>query len=467
MNKRVMVIDDEESIRFSLREGLRDSGYQVETAESLKDSDAVIEDFLPHVVLLDMRLKDGNGLEYIKHIKTVDEDIRVIIITAYGDIQSAVHAMKAGAFEYITKPFDLDEIEVQIERAFEQLRLNQKVYILEEEKEKDKTTIITSDINMKKILENTKRIAEQEDITVLITGETGTGKELIADFIHTHSPQKNMPMVKINCASIPKDLFESELFGHEKHSFTGAGKLKKGLIEIADGGTIFLDEVGEIPLNQQAKLLRFLEGKKLKRVGGTKDIAVNVRVLAATNRNLFEMVNQGLFRADLFYRLNVVPVKLIPLRERRGDIVVLAEHFLKHFNLKFNKRFNGFTSRGIQNMNEYSWPGNIRELRNLIERACIVQIEDWIDLVDLVDFVEPRSHIKDGDIKSNGKMHFDFLLRLEQGRSLDLSDLLLDIEKECIDKALESCHGNQSKAAEMLNISRFALKRRLDKKIRL
>jgi two-component system response regulator AtoC len=458
MNKRVMVIDDEESIRISLEEGLSDSGYKVKTVEYLKDSDAVIKDFRPHVILLDMRLKDGNGLEYIKQIKTIDEDIRVIIITAYGDIESAVHAMKAGAFEYITKPFDLDEIEVQIERAFEQLKLNRKIQILEEEKEKEKTYIVTDNEEMKYLLEKTKRIAEQEDITVLITGETGTGKELMADFVHLNSPQKNMPMVKINCASIPKDLFESELFGHEKYAFTGAGKLKKGLIEIAEGGTIFLDEIGEIPLNQQAKLLRFLEEKTLKRVGSTKEIDVNVRVIAASNRNLLEMVNQGLFRADLFYRLNVIPINLIPLRERKIDILVLAEFFMNHFSIKFNKKFKGFTSRAIKNMNDYYWPGNIRELRNIIERACIVQTEEWIEITDLP--------IQINDLKVNNTNEYDFLLQLEQGRPLDLSELLLDIEKECIEKALDICHGNKSKAAEMLNISRFALKRRLDKKER-
>ncbi len=457
MNNRVMVIDDEESIRFSLGEGLLDSGYQVKTAESLREAGPIIEDFRPHVILLDMRLKDGNGLEYIKDIKTIDEDIRVIIITAYGDIQSAVHAMKAGAFEYVTKPFDLDEIEVHIKRALEQLKLKRKVQIFEEEKKNEKISIITQDINMIRQLENAKRIAAHDEITVLLTGETGTGKELMADYIHMNSPHKNMPMVKINCASIPKDLFESELFGHEKHAFTGADKLKKGLVEMADGGTVFLDEIGEIPISQQAKLLRFLEEKKIKRVGGNKEIDVNVRVIAATNRNLLDMVNQKLFRADLYYRVNVVPIRMIALRNRRDDIGILAEYFMNHYSLKFNKKFIGFTDNAIRNMNLYSWPGNIRELRNIIERACIVQTEDWIDIVDL------PIHVQEQNVDAISGMNYDFLLRLEQGKDLDLPDLLLDIEKECIDKSMEINHGNRSKAAEMLNISRFALKRRLDK----
>ncbi len=291
MYRRIMVIDDEESIRFSLEEGLSDLGFKVKSSESIKSSKEVLKDFRPHVVLLDLRLKDGSGLDYIKDIKAVDEDTLVVMITAYGDIETAVRAMKAGAYEYVTKPFDLDEIEVLLERAFDQLKLNRKVQILEERKKKEQSFIITHNTDMTKLLESTQRIAEQDDITVLINGETGTGKELIADFIHQHSPRSNMPMVKINCASIPKDLFESELFGHEKYAFTGAGNLKKGLIEIADGGTVFLDEVGEIPLEQQAKLLRFLENRRLKRVGATKEMDVSVRLFAATNRDLLDMVN--------------------------------------------------------------------------------------------------------------------------------------------------------------------------------
>ncbi|MDM8533171.1 sigma-54 dependent transcriptional regulator [Clostridiaceae bacterium HSG29] len=454
MNKRVMVIDDEESIRFSLEEGLSDFGYKVNTSESLKKSDAIIKDFRPHVILLDMRLKDGNGVEYIENIKTIDEDIKVIIITAYGDIESAIHAMKAGAFEYITKPFDLDEIEFQIERAFDQIQLNQKIQIFEEKNRNEEVSIISKNEGMLELLKNVKNIAKQSNVTILITGETGTGKELMADFIHSNSPEKKVPMVKINCATIPDSLFESELFGHEKNAFTGAEKLKKGLIEIADGGTIFLDEIGEIPLNQQAKLLRFLEERKIKRVGGTKDVDVNVRVLAATNRNLLDMVNKGLFRADLYYRLNVVFINILPLRERKSDISVLAEYFIKHFNIKFNKNFLGFTNKAIEAMNEYSWPGNIRELRNIVERICIIQNDEWIDFVDLP--IHSNNNL-------NEKNTYDFLFELEQNRPLDLPELLMDIEKECIEKSLEICNGNQSKAAEMLNISRFALKRKLDK----
>ena len=457
MYRRIMVIDDEESIRFSLEEGLSDLGFKVKSSESIKSSKEVLKDFRPHVVLLDLRLKDGSGLDYIKDIKAVDEDILVVMITAYGDIETAVRAMKAGAYEYVTKPFDLDEIEVLLERAFDQLKLNRKVQILEEEKKKEQSFIITHNTDMTKLLENTQRIAEQDDITVLINGETGTGKELIADFIHQHSPRSKMPMVKINCASIPKDLFESELFGHEKYAFTGAGNLKKGLIEIADGGTVFLDEVGEIPLEQQAKLLRFLENRRLKRVGATKEMDVSVRLIAATNRDLLDMVNNGLFRADLYYRLNVVPIKLMPLRDRESDIVPLAHYFRKHYSLKFNKDFKGFTIQAEEQMKAYGWPGNIRELKNMIERACIIETDSMIQLLDF----PAHTNVQRYPISSRAMDHF--IKQIELGKSLNLPDLLLDIEMECIEKALDQCNGNQSKASEMLQISRFALKRRLNK----
>ncbi len=454
MNKRVMVIDDEESIRFSLKEALEDLGYAVYTIEFLKDAEMAILEFLPQVILLDMRLKDGNGLDFISRIKALDEEIKVIVITAYGDVESAVKAMKLGVMEYVVKPFDLDEIEVLVERAMEQYQLNRRVKIFEEAKEKGRHHIITGNSKMKHLLESSMRIAGQSGITVLITGETGSGKELMADFIHMNSTLHKMPMVKINCATLPKDLFESELFGHEKNAFTGAGQLKKGLFEMAEGGTIFLDEVGEIPLAQQAKLLRVLEDRKIKRVGGIKEIPISVRIIAATNRNLLEMVNAGTFRADFYYRLNVVPIELYPLRERPEDILLLAEHFLALFNKKFNRSFRGFSEEAQRLMTAYQWPGNIRELRNLIERACIVNDGEWIQAIDFP--IYQQNNLRSETLS-------DVLMDLERGQSLDLIEVLNTIETECIEKALLVAHGNQSKAAELLGISRFTLKRRLDK----
>ncbi len=454
MNNRVMVIDDEESIRFSLKEGLEDLGYVVSTVEYLNDAKTEIADFLPQVILLDMRLKDGNGLDFIEYIRAMDDEIKIIIITAYGDVESAVKAMKLGVMEYVVKPFDLEEIEVLVERAIEQYQLNRRVKIFEEEKEKGRHRILTENNKMKEMLEASIRIANQSEITVLITGETGSGKELMADFIHMNSDLRHMPMVKINCATLPKDLFESELFGHEKNSFTGAGQLKKGLFEIAEGGSIFLDEVGEIPLEQQAKLLRVLEDRKIKRVGGVKEIPISVRIIAATNRNLLEMVKQGLFRADFYYRLNVVPIQLFPLRERPEDILLLAEHFLTHFNKKFNRSFEGFSDEAKKLMMAYIWPGNVRELRNLIERACIVNDGKWIQAIDFPIY-------QHSDIKSETLS--DVLNDLERGQALDLLDVLNTIESECIDKALAVANGNQSRASELLGISRFTLKRRMDK----
>ncbi len=453
MIKRVMVIDDEESIRSSLDDGLSDLGYQVRTVEALSVAKKAILEFRPQVILLDLRLKDGDGLRFIDTIKAIDEEIQTIIITAYGDIQSAVQAMKTGAFEYITKPFDLDEIELQVERAFGHYVMNRNVHLFQEANAKSQAKIITQSGEMIQILENVRRVAQLDDVTVLITGETGTGKELIADFLYSASKLQDVPMVKVNCATIPKELFESELYGHEKSAFTGAEKLKKGLLEMADGGIVFLDEVGEIPLEQQAKLLRFLEDKKIKRVGGTEAIDVRVRVIAATNRDLLSMVQKGLYRADFYYRLNVVPVKLPPLRARKEDIMLLAGHFMHAYNLKFGSQLEGFTQKAKDHMEHYSWPGNIRELRNLIERLCIIHGGGVVDLCDL-------PVLQGEDTASLDK--FDYLRQLDRGQALDLPAMIDEIEQECIERAMEICGGNQSKAAELLNMSRFAIKRRMD-----
>lgn len=456
MNKRVMVVDDEVSIRISLEEGLKDFEYEVETVSSIEAARTSLLSFRPQLLILDVRLKDGDGIDFIDHVKSVDKDIEVIVMTAYGDIQKAVDAMKKGALEFVTKPFDMDEIEVLVKRAFEGIYKNQRLLIYENrhEMEKGKESILTQNEGMKSLLLQAKKVAMQDSVTVLITGETGTGKELMADYIHNNSVRRKTPMVKINCAAIPKDLFESELFGHEKSAFTGANQLKKGMFEIADGGTVFLDEIGEIPLEQQSKLLRFLENRILKRVGGLQGISVNVRVIAATNRNLLEMVNKGLFRADLYYRINVVPINIRALRERREDILYLAEHFRGHYNQKFNKALLGFSEEASELMMAYSWPGNVRELKNLIERACIIQDEGAIKLSEFPSGVQ-------SDLTSG--YSFDFLKWLERGQAIDLTEHLTTLENECIDRALEICHGNQSKAAELLNISRFALKRRLEK----
>lgn len=463
MNKRVMIIDDEASIRLALQDALEDLGYAVDSVGFLSEAEAVITTFRPHVILLDMRLKDGNGIDFIPKIQGIDEEIKIIVITAYGDVSSAVKAIQAGAIEYVVKPFDLDEIEVLIARAIKQYDLNRRVHLLEKDMEKSKNHIITKNSAMKKILESSLKIAYQNDVTVLITGETGTGKELMADYIHENSGRRDMPLVKINCATLPKELFESELFGHEKYAFTGANQRKKGLFEIADGGTIFLDEVGEIPVKQQAKLLRVLEDRKIKRVGGTQEIPINVRVITATNRNLLNMVSDGLFRADFYYRLNVLPIKLLPLRERPEDVLVLAEHFLARFNLKFNKNFNGFSQEAIDLMMTYEWPGNVRELRNLLERACIVNSGEEIQAIDFPICQNLNYH--NTARESQADLLSQVLIDLEKGRAVNLNDIINEVEELCINKALEAVGGNQTKAAHLLNISRFALKRRLDKEL--
>lgn len=460
MNKKVLIVDDEETIRLSLKEGLMDIGYRVSTAGNGTAALKEIKSFKPQVIFLDMRLSQENGLELIPQIKEIDREAEVVIMTAYGDIQTAVRAIKEGAFDYINKPFDLQEIDIIIERVIKNLKLQKKLYLLEKEKKSQSEYMLGEHTSMKEVLSKIDILSSNDAVTVLIRGETGTGKELVASAIHNKSSRKDAPMLKINCSAIPQQLVESELFGFEKNAFTGAGTRKKGLMEIADGGTVFLDEIGEISLNIQTKLLRFLEERKFKRVGGLEDIEVDIRIIAATNKNLEEAIRRKEFREDLYYRLNVVPIQLPPLRKRERDIFILAEYYLQEYNKKFNKKIKGFTKEAENVLLAYSWRGNVRELKNVIERVVILKEVDYIDLKDLpFEFYKSTDEsphkiasVKD-DKAANKIFHPDFTLEKE----------VQDMEVQYIKLALEHCKNNYSKASEMLGISRFALKRKMEK----
>ncbi|RQD72244.1 MAG: sigma-54-dependent Fis family transcriptional regulator [Tindallia sp. MSAO_Bac2] len=458
MKIKVLIIDDEETIRMSLKEGLTDMGYKAYTAVDGQTGLEELDKRQPQVVFLDMRLPDVNGLELIQPIRERDEDIQVVMMTAYGDIRTAVSAIKKGAFDYMHKPFDLDEVQVILNRIEASLKMKKKLYILEQEASAAaRQPIIGQHPSMDEVFNKIQVLAENDDVTVLIRGETGTGKELVASAIHNASKRKEAPMVSINCAAISQNLIESELFGHEKNAFTGANALKKGLLEIADGGTVFLDEIGELSPDTQTRFLRVLEERKFKRVGGLEDIEVDIRVMAATNKNLEKAMDQKEFREDLYYRLNVVPINLPPLRERGEDVLLIAQHFLSHYNQKFQKKIQGFTEEAKKSMLQYSWKGNIRELKNVMERMAILHSGVTIDAVDL-----PPEIQKDKRAVQAKGISWE-LERPEIPADFSLEAYLQGIEAAYLEKALKQCNNNHTQAAEILGISRFALKRRAEK----
>jgi len=431
-------------------------GYDVAMAHNSKDALRQIASFKPQLVLTDMRLGKENGIELIEDIKKVDSDIEIIVMTAYSDITSAVSAIKKGAFDYINKPFDLEEIEIILERAYQKYKIKNKILILEKQSQCFIENIIGHSDKMRDVYEKINILSQNDNVTVLIRGETGTGKELVADAIHNKSIRKDSPILKINCTTIPSQLVESELFGFERNAFTGAGAKKKGLLEIADGGTVFLDELGEIPLEIQAKLLRVLEERKFRRIGGLEDIEVDIRIIAATNKDLEMAVKEKEFREDLYYRLNVVPVEVPPLRERGDDILLIAQYFIDKFNIVFKKSIKGFDKDAKIKLLAYYWPGNIRELKNVIERIVILNNSEWISSSNLPVEIQNYRTVENPDyvLTDDTSMEND---------NFSLEEKMDGIEKQYLLEALEKSEANQTKAASMLGISRFALRRKMEK----
>ncbi|RMF94820.1 MAG: sigma-54-dependent Fis family transcriptional regulator [Candidatus Schekmanbacteria bacterium] len=442
---KILLIDDDNNLRKVIAHNLKNEGFEVVAKSDGVSGVSAFDSNKIDVVVTDLRLPDIDGMEVLRRIKKIDNSIPIIMITAFGTIEQAVSALKEGAFDYITKPFNRDELAIVVKRAFEfkelkgeNLRLKKELY----EKFSFDLIVHKSEI-MKKIIELLKRIAQTES-TVLIEGESGTGKELFAKAIHYNSARKNAPFVTVNCAAIPDELMESELFGHSKGAFTGAMHDRKGKFESADGGTIFLDEVGDLKPNLQAKILRVLQEKCIDKIGSDNEIEVDVRVVAATNRNLKEMVEKNEFREDLYYRLCVVPVKVPPLRERREDIPLLIEHFKK---IKENARRLNFSDEAMQILINYDWKGNVRELENLIERMAIVKTDNLVTPEDL-----PYEIRKFNMNQRQFKIDFP-----ESGISLD------EVEKEIIIQALEKNNWNQAATARFLKISRPTLMYRMEK----
>jgi two-component system response regulator AtoC len=440
----LLIVDDEDLVRWSLRERFIADGYTVveagTAAEAISRVSAGID-----LVLLDYRLPDGDGLAVLRRIKDFSADIPVILMTAFSTVENAVDAMKHGAYHYLNKPFNLDEVAMTVEQALETslLRREVRAYRTSQSREYGFDAIIGDSpaVRMAKMV--LTRIANSPASTVLLTGETGTGKDLAAKAIHYNSERAAKPFVNITCSALPEQLLESELFGHERGAFTDARQQKRGLFETADGGTVFLDEIGEMTPALQAKLLRFLEEKAVKRVGGLTDVRVNVRVIAATHRDLEAEVEAGRFREDLFYRLQVMPVVLPPLRERSGDIPLLTDHYVSRYNGEFRKRVRGLTPEARTMLAGYRWPGNIRELRNAIERAMLLTDRDLLGPEDFGTLT-----------RSSGVTTF----RLPPGGvSLD------DVERQLVVQALDRTGGNQTHAGQLLGINRDQVRYRIEK----
>jgi two-component system response regulator AtoC len=448
--RSVLIVDDEVGARESLKMILKND-YEVILAKDAEEAFFQIKAHSPDVVLLDIILPDLDGLKVLERIKQNEPDMVVIMITATKTLKTAVEAMKLGAYDYVTKPFEIDELRLIISRSLSTKALEQEVKYRREEMDKnfDFGNIIGKSNVMNDIFKVVKQIADSKS-TALIMGESGTGKELISRAIHYNSNRKNFPFVTINCAAIPETLIESELFGHEKGAFTNAIEKKLGRFEVAHQGTLFLDEIGELSLATQAKILRFLEEKEFNRVGGSKTIKVDVRLITATNKDLNQLIKKGSFREDLYYRINVVPIVIPPLRDRKEDISLLIDHFINKFNVENNKNVKGFSKEASELMMQYEWPGNVRELENLVERVIALTSNESIQLSELpLSFknIPKTNGLKESVL--DGKVSF---LQAEE-----------EFEREVILDALKKTNNIQSHAAEILGISRRILKYKMDK----
>ncbi len=445
----ILVVDDDSAHRTMLRTLLGEWGYEIFEAD---DGSTAIENVKQRpydLLLMDVRMLKISGLEALQQIKSFNPSIPVIIMTAYSSVETAVFALKQGAYDYLTKPLDFDKLRLTMERAMEHTQLKEENRILKENlgKNFDIGNIIGNSRAMTKLLETVAHVAPTE-ATVLITGESGTGKEVIANAIHWNSPRKTGPFIKINCAAITETLLESELFGHEKGAFTGAQRRKEGRFLQADKGSLFLDEVSEMPLTMQVKLLRVLQEREVTRVGGETVIPVDVRLIVATNKDLTLLVQAGEFRQDLFYRLNVVTLEVPPLRDRRDDIPLLAQYFFEMFTSKNQKNIKGFTPKAMDHLIRYDWPGNVRELMNTVERAVVLAQSSYIDDKDFPITQKPKDHIGE-----------EMSVTAEVPGKAPLEE----VEKSFILKTLESTGGNKSEAARKLGITRKTLRAKLKK----
>jgi DNA-binding NtrC family response regulator len=446
---KILIIDDEPAQVQALAGFLKKKDFDVEKANAGLDGLKIIEKKTIDLIITDFKMPDIDGIEVLKRAKAINPEIDVIMMTAFGSIESATEAMRAGAIDYLTKPVDLDQLEILINKALEHKQLVSENRLLREQlaKKFKFEQIISSSEVMEEAINVAGRAAPSK-ATVLITGESGTGKELVAKAIHFASPRKDKPFLAVNCAALAENLLESELFGHEKGAFTGADRQRKGRFEMANHGTLFIDEIGEIPLTTQVKLLRVLQEQTFERVGGSEPIHVDVRIVAATNRNLEELIEEGRFREDLYYRLNVVRINIPPLRKRKSDIPLLVDYFFKKYSTENNKKMTDISKEAMDLLMKYDYPGNVRELENIIEQSVVLGRGDMISMRDLPMTVKGmQSESKKTDPFGEGT----FVERVEA------------FEKELIDQALEQAQGVQTRAAKILGITERHLRYKLNK----
>lgn len=448
----ILVADDDPEILRLLETILSTDGYRVTAARWGNDAYQRLQKNDFALLLLDLKLPDLDGFAILERMRREQPDLPVVVITSSQSVRDAVCAMKQGALDYVQKPFDVEELRITIQNALEVGRLRRQSRLLAQELARPYRfeNIVGDDPRMQQVYSLIEAVAGT-NTTVLIEGESGTGKELVAQAIHYAGPRNSLPLVKVNCVTLSESLLESELFGHERGAFTGAVSMKKGLFEVADGGTLFLDEIGEMSPSTQAKLLQFLQDGTFRRVGGTQNLSVDVRVICATNRNLKQMVAESKYREDLYYRLHVFPILLPPLRDRRGDIPKLAQHFLNKFAAEMGKPFKGFSPEALRNLEACSWPGNVRELENAVERAAVLCKNEWVDETALKFLDTAESADADKAVQSliqtgtplRGQMDF--------------------YEKRILEETLMECRGNHSRAARQLSLNRTTLLAKLKK----
>lgn len=450
--------DDEENIRLVLSESLRREGMEVIEAQDGREAVEAVQREALDVVILDLKMPRMDGLEALEKIRSIDSTLPVVMITAHGGRKAALDLIRMGGYDYFEKPFDMNELRVVVRRALERRDLQRQIQVLEAQLDQERTfaNIIGQHASMNDLFDLIRRVGPT-DATVLITGESGTGKELIADALHTNSPRAGKPFLKVNCGAIPEALLESELFGHERGAFTGAYNAKPGKFELAEKGTIFLDEIAELPLSLQPKFLRVMQEKTFERVGGVKTLSADVRIIAATNRDLSRLVEEKQFREDLFFRLEVVPLRVPSLRQRRSDIPLLINHFVRVYNKKLNVAIEGFRPDAMDVMQMYDWPGNVREMENIVQRAMILSPGPWLGAETLPPEMRSGSSavqmkVEDEKIELAINPH-DF----SEPMSDQIERLIDELEERKIKAALQKCDGHRQETADLLGISRKSL----------